>query len=284
MITMPNPPPFLQDPSADASKQGDLFGVTAEPAAQESGLFAEIVFDRPLDHAFSYSVPESLRDEIEVGKRVQAPFGRGDRATVGYCVGISEKGPERAVKSLFRILDEEALLTPNLLRLTRWMADYYLCGWGQVLNVVVPAGAREKAGIKATAFLEAVPEAELPQPPPTPTAKQAAALEVLRRHGQPMEPRKLARLAKCGSGPVDTLVAKGLARRVVRRIDTFAPGPGSEGDGDNPADQPRTTPLVLNADQVRAWTALEAAVYTGGFHAFLLYGVTGSGKTELYLR
>src|SRR5438105_4476389 len=219
MITMPNPPPFLQDPSADASKQGDLFGVTAEPAAQESGLFAEIVFDRPLDHAFSYSVPESLRDEIEVGKRVQAPFGRGDRATVGYCVGISEKGPERAVKSLFRILDEEALLTPNLLRLTRWMADYYLCGWGQVLNDVVPAGARARSGTRALTFMEAVPEAELPQPLPELTAKQAAAWEKLRKAGQPMEIRQLARLARCGPVPLEGLIAKGLARRSVRRVE-----------------------------------------------------------------
>src|SRR5438105_12752584 len=199
MITMPNPPPFLQDPSADASKQGDLFGVTAEPAAQESGLFAEIVFDRPLDHAFSYSVPEALRDEIAVGKRVQAPFGRGDRATVGYCVGISEKGPERAVKSLFRILDEEALLTPNLLRLTRWMADYYLCGWGQVLNAVVPAGVKERAGTRKTIFVEPVPTADLPPQEPSLTPKQREVLEQLRKLNQAIEIQQLTRLVRCGS-------------------------------------------------------------------------------------
>src|SRR5438128_599995 len=186
MITMTELPSFLQDPAADTSKQGDLFGAAEGPGTQHTGLFAEIVFDRPLDHAFSYAVPEALRDEIAVGKRVQAPFGRGDRATVGYCVGISEKGPERAIKTVVRVLDDEALLTPNLLRLTRWMADYYLCGWGQVLNAVVPAGARARAGTRALSFIEAVPEAELPQPLPDLTSKQAAAWEKLRKAAQPM--------------------------------------------------------------------------------------------------
>ena len=55
------------------------------------------------------------------------------------------------------MLDDDALLTPDLMRLTRWMADYYLCGWGQVLNAVVPAGAKDQAGTRSTAFLEAVP-------------------------------------------------------------------------------------------------------------------------------
>src|SRR5262249_60115243 len=153
------------------------------------GLFAEIVFDRPLDHAYSYAVPDRLRDLIAVGKRVAAPFGKGDRATVGYCVHLTETPPGRHVKELLRVLDDEPLLDANLLRLTRWMADYYLCGWGQVLNAVVPAGAKDQAGTRAAPFLQPVPQAQLPQPAPNLTAKQSAALELLRAHGKPMELR-----------------------------------------------------------------------------------------------
>ena len=51
--------------------------------ATAAGVFADIVFDRPLDHAYTYAVPPDLRDRIGVGKRVEAPFGRGDKATVG---------------------------------------------------------------------------------------------------------------------------------------------------------------------------------------------------------
>ena len=72
--------------------QHDLFGPVEAPPATRAGLFAEVVFDRPLDHAYSYAVPEALREQIAVGKRVQAPFGRGDRPTVGYCVGLQRNG------------------------------------------------------------------------------------------------------------------------------------------------------------------------------------------------
>src|SRR5580698_10361209 len=104
-----------------------LFGPdpAEEPAA--TGLFAEIVFDRPLDHAYTYAVPESLRDAVAVGKRLTAPFGRGDRATVGYCVGLRTDAPPRAVKAITGIADAEPLLMPDLLRLTPWLADYYMC-------------------------------------------------------------------------------------------------------------------------------------------------------------
>jgi primosomal protein N' (replication factor Y) len=260
--------------------QRTLFEDLGAPAQQAAGLFAEIVFDRPLDHAYSYAVPERLRELIAVGKRVAAPFGKGDRATVGYCVHLTETAPARQCKELLRVLDDEPLFTPDLLRLTRWMADYYLCGWGQVLNAVVPAGAKDQSGTRATIFLDAVPEAERPQPAPKLTPKQAAALDVLTRQGKPVELRRLCRLAQCGSGPVEGLVEKGVARRIVRRVETLDAAQIL-------AAQPevaRPEHVTLNADQQKAWGELEPALRQGGFRAFLLYGVTGSGKTELYLR
>ena len=108
--------------------QRDLFPSDEAPSPSAAGLFAEVVFARPLDHAYTYAVREELRDALAVGKRVRAPFGKGDRLTVGYCVGIHETAPPREVKEVHSVLDAEPLLTDNLLRLTRWMADYYLCG------------------------------------------------------------------------------------------------------------------------------------------------------------
>src|SRR5205823_6503315 len=145
---------------------------------------------------FSYAVPEPLRAAVAVGKRVQVPFGQGNRATVGYVVRLSTTPPGRAVKEILAVLDDEALLTDNLLRLTRWMADYYLCGWGQVLNAVVPAGARDRAGTRSLNFVEAVPEADLPAPLPTLTTRQAAVLARLREAGRPVEARQLQRQAQ----------------------------------------------------------------------------------------
>jgi primosomal protein N' (replication factor Y) (superfamily II helicase) len=276
MNTATDLPSFLWGPAVAPTTQRDLFGEAETPPVQSAGLFADVVFDRPLDHAYTYAVPDALRDAIGVGKRVQVPFGRGDKPTAGYCVRVSETPPPRTVKEVLRVLDDEALLTPDLLRLTRWMADYYLCGWGQVLNAVVPAGAKQQAGTRAVALLEAVPEAELPQPPPALTAKQQAALERLRKSKKPLEARQLARLAGCGPGPVEALVTKGFARRQVLRVDRFL-------DSSDEPTEP-DAPVTLNADQLEAWAPIEEAVREGGFRAFLLYGVTGSGKTELYLR
>jgi primosomal protein N' (replication factor Y) len=264
------------------STQPELFEAEPGTTLQPTGLFAEVVFDRPLDHAFSYHVPEPLREAIAVGKRVRAPFGRGDRPATGYCVHLSETPPGRAVKGLFGVLDETSLLTPHLLRLTRWLADYYLCGWGQVLNAVLPAGAKDQAGTRSTLFVEAVPDAEVQPPLPKLSAKQAAALELLRNHGKPMQPAKLAKLARCGSQPIKGLMDKRLIRTRVTRVDAFADAAPPSG-ADEPGEAP-TGRHELNADQRRAWESLEPAIRGGGFHAFLLYGVTGSGKTELYLR
>jgi primosomal protein N' (replication factor Y) len=256
--------------------QRDLFLTDGPSSVPAAGLFADVVFDRPLDHAYTYAVGEELRDRIVVGKRVRAPFGRGDRATIGYCVRVSETGPERAVKEILGVLDDDAILNDDLLRLTRWMADYYLCGWGQVLNAVVPAGAREGAGTRSLTFLEAVPTTELSPSPPTLTAKQSAALEALRAADGTIEMRQVMRKAKCGSGPIEMLVTKGYARRVQQRVERFTDT--TEGE------EIDCGPIELNGDQRAVWNQLEPALKTGGFHAFLLHGVTGSGKTEIYLR
>ena len=242
----------------------------------DDSLYADVVFDRPLDHAYTYAVPEALRERIAVGKRVECPFGRGDKTTTGYVVRVGQNPPTRDVKSLVDVLDESPLFDEHLLKLTRWMADYYLAGWGQVLHAVVPAGAREQAGTRATVFLELVPREELPDLVPTVTPKQKAALERLRAEGKPMEQAVLAKVANCGTGPISGLVSKGLVRKFTERVER------TEARSD--ADGAPSQALTLNADQQAAWDAVSAAVAAGGFKPFLLHGVTGSGKTEIYLR
>ena len=241
-------------------------------------LFADVVFDRPLDHAFSYAVPDHLHSRIAVGKRVEVPFGRGDKGTPGYCVRLTDVVPDRAVKAIAKVLDDEALLDDHLLTLTRWMADYYLVGWGQVLHAVVPAGAREQAGTKATVFLEAVPSEELPDPLPTVTPEQKRVLAGPRENGKPVERGILVK--ELGSSPVSGLLEKGLIRKFTERIERDSiPAPNALQEL-----PPQSESLVLNPAQQAAWTAIETQLRTGGFHAFLLHGVTGSGKTEVYLR
>ena len=70
-------------------------------------------------------------------------------------LGLTDQSPNQTVKRLSRVLDDRALVTPELMRLTRWMADYYLCGWGQVLNAVIPDRAKGTTGFGFTGFKDA---------------------------------------------------------------------------------------------------------------------------------
>jgi primosomal protein N' (replication factor Y) len=266
--------------------QGELFAPPPSEDRPVSG-FAEIVFDRPLDHAYTYAVPQHLGADVAIGKRVLAPFGRGDRPAIGYCVGMIDTPPKRDVKEITQVLDDQALITPDLLKLTRWLADYYLCGWGQVLNAVVPAEVRERAGTHNVILIELVSETLWPKPLPSLTAKQKVALELLRTHGKPIELKTLGRLAKCGSAPIRALFDKNLAQRRVERVENIKDeGANTKDEKDESGDSSSSfnPPLVLTADQARVWEVLEKTVRDGGFHTLLLHGVTGSGKTELYMR
>ncbi|MFO0965467.1 MAG: primosomal protein N' [Gemmataceae bacterium] len=260
------------------SPQPSLFGPTSAAPA----LYAEVVFDRPLDHAYTYEVPDEWKADIGVGKRVLTPFGRGDRQTIGFCVGLSPRGPEREVKSILRVLDEEPLLSEALLKLTRWMADYYLCGWGQVLNIVLPAGAKKQAGTVSVAVIEPLPAMLRPALPEDLPAKQRAVVELLQQKDEPIEVRKLSQLVGCGPSVIRAVVQRGLARRRLTRIEN--PDIEEEENYEAEATTTAAPSITLTADQQQVWSVLEPALREHKYQAFLLHGVTGSGKTELYLR
>ena len=272
MIRMASAPRLFDEPPPDLPRE-------KAPLAPITTHFAEIVFDRPLDQAYTYGVPDEFVTLLRPGMRVDAPFGRGDKLESGYCVALHKQAPHRAVKAIKRIIDRDVLLPERLLRLTRWVADYYLCGWGQVLQAALPAGVREEAGTREQIFVVSVEADKLPDPLPPLTPKQEVVLNHARRLGV-AEQNYLARLAKCTTGVIAGLVSKGYLHREKRRVereDIDKPSGGSV----LPASP---EPIVWNDDQFAAWNPIETAINQGGFHAFLLHGVTGSGKTEIYLR
>ena len=101
---------------------------------------AQVVVELPLETPLDYRIPPALRTGCRIGQRVLVPLGK--RQVLGYIVGLASTSTVADLKEVVEILDETPLLTPALLQLTHWIAEYYLCPWGQVLKAAVPEGFR----------------------------------------------------------------------------------------------------------------------------------------------
>ena len=135
----------------------------------------------------------------------------------------------------------------------------------------------DQAGTRESIFLEAIPENELHDPLPALTPKQAnARLDKLRKEGHPIELRQLMKSAKCGAGPITVLLVKGMIRKFSERVEKMPIFAGVE--------QVTPVSIALNADQETVFEPILHSLQQNTYQAFLLHGVTGSGKTEIYLR
>src|SRR5262249_47402725 len=147
---------------------------------------AQLVFNRPVDRAFDYVIPDRLRAQIQPGHRVRAPFGRGDRLAVGYCVGLARPGRSNGLKAIHSLVDPRPLVSPHMLTLTRWIADRYLCAWGQVLETVVPAGVKNRAGTRDVLMLQIDAEVFAAHQGAKLPPRQEAVIKVLAAAGKPL--------------------------------------------------------------------------------------------------
>ncbi len=262
-----------------SDQQRSLFDTDPEPWEaddQAEQLVAGIVFATGPAQEFDYLVPDTLSDLVEPGRRVMVPLGKGNRQVRGYCVRVERRltGP-RPLKPLVAVVDRRSLLSPAMLRLTRWIADYYLCPWGQVLETVLPAGVRGQAGTRMATLLALDPRgAELLATGDMPD-KHRAVLRALAAATEPLTPQELARQAGCSPAPIATLRRKGLIRSRTARISTARQAEAA---------LPREERLLLNPDQQKALDAVLAALRSQHHHTLLIHGVTGSGKTEVYIQ
>lgn len=236
---------------------------------------AVVVFGQGARGAFHYRVPEEMIHAVCPGKRLEVPFGRGNRPRIGYCVELLwQRDPDNRLKSLRRVLDERALLSPTMLRLTAWIADRYLCEWGQVLDAVVPAGVRRQAGSRWRMFLRAaVGQADLETLKLT--AKQRKVLEILTREDRAWAPQDLAAASGCKEGVLQNLVRRGWIRKESVRVREGKPAR---------AVFARQPPLALTEEQRTARDAVLEVLRSGKYGTVLIHGVTGSGKTEVYIQ
>ncbi|HKB17037.1 MAG TPA: DEAD/DEAH box helicase family protein, partial [Planctomycetota bacterium] len=242
----------------------------------DPGAYAAVALNRPIRTEFTYAVPPPLRSAIAPGARVVVPFAT--RREVGVCVRVlGEPGMDpRRIRPLERLLDEEPILPADLLELARWIADETVCSWGEAIAALLPASLKRESARRTIVQVEASPGAQgaldsLERDWP----KQFRILRTLLEAGGPVERVELLGRTKLSWSPVLRLRKKGWVR--IRRVPVTS-DPLLEGEIE------RGPPPRLTEEQEAARDAVAAVVRERRFEGFLLFGVTGSGKTEVYLR
>ncbi|MDP7061647.1 MAG: primosomal protein N' [Planctomycetota bacterium] len=250
--------------------QGSLFGAP-------EGRYARVALDTPVRREFSYHVPDSC-EPLVAGSRVRVPFGR--REGLGVVVGVDEHPPSDVppdrIRSLNGVLDPDPLLTPSLLRLAHSIADTTYCSWGQALAAMLPAALRRDRPRRTIPVVELVemPSAEDLEKLEKSYPKQAKALAYLERAGGPMELREVRNRTGLSRSPLDTLAKKGFVKFGRRKefLDPFSDVPLL-----------RDKPPQLTDPQQHCVDRLLESLETRKHRDYLLFGITGSGKTEVYL-
>ncbi|MFY1666278.1 primosomal protein N' [Pseudomonas sp. Pseu.R1] len=228
----------------------------------------------PLRRLFDYRAPAGVaQDSLQPGMRLRVPFGR--REMIGVLVEITDHSevPADKLKPAIALLDAESPLPPALFKLCLWTAQYYQHSLGDTLSWALPVLLRqgEPAEARQERFWQIAPGASVDDPRIARAPKQKEALKTLAQHPHGVAHQLLSKL-NLNRDSLNLLLAKALVTVEVRG---HAPLERHE----HWLAQPE---LPLNTEQRAAYEAVRSGF--GSFHASLLAGVTGSGKTEVYLQ
>jgi len=234
------------------------------------GLIATVATIAPIDKTYSYLIPDELAERVRPGVRVRVPIGARGTMQPAFCVAVSRGPWDTTLKPIDAVLDERPLLSDKLLELGEWIGRYYACPLGHTLRAMLPTGVRRAAGATSVRFARLVAEDSAGL-----TKKQIAAIAALRAGGGEMRVEDLYKAAGCGAGVIRALAASGRIA-IEERVDIGQPRLEA-------VEQAEPT-FELDADQKNAVARVAAALDAGAFRVQVLFGVTGSGKTEVYVR
>ena len=235
------------------------------------------------DKLYTYAVMPDQQDTVKLGSMVLVPFGRGSRARMGVVLACDAEPESAKLKYLFDVAPASACLTPELLRLVHFLKERTFCTYYEAVKAVIPYGAQYKPAVAADGVTPVL-QKQLTrhtensyklvgalQQKPKPTAKQLAAVALLGGG-----PRTLNELEDKGisRAVLDNLCAKGVLEcsKVNKSIDLYSSIPL------------KNEPICLTAEQQAAYDALLPKLEDDAPHSALLYGVTGSGKTLVFLK
>ena len=239
--------------------------------------YIRVVVDRAIHRELDYSVPESLAGRVGIGSRVRVPFR--EKSALATVVAVPEQSEAKGIRPIEAIVGEAPILSEHVLELARWIGTYYCCPIETVVRSVLPQVIRHaKVGWKKQLFVQPgrkIDEAEIEKLRKR-APRQAELLEAISKLERPIRAAELLRQTSLDNQTLRALVKRGLAElreeAVVR---------------DPHADEQfiATSNLVLNEEQTRALKEIIQALNApDDARPILLHGVTGSGKTEIYLQ
>ncbi|MDY3818498.1 MAG: primosomal protein N' [Lachnospiraceae bacterium] len=244
-------------------------------------MYADVIIDishEKLDRVFQYRIPESLSTELEIGMQVVVPFGMGNKLQTGYVIDFSETtdyDPAK-IKEIKRISTQAVPIESQLIQLSAWMRKNFGATMNQALKTVIPVKKKEQLQQKRTVVL-AINDA---------IEAKNVLVELQRKH-QTARARVLEALIKEGSIAYEILtkklhvtaaVLRAMSEQGILRIE-------SEDQLRNPVAhlQKKEYDIVLNENQQQIVDAIDSDFQKGKRDVYLIQGVTGSGKTEVYM-
>ncbi len=252
-------------------------------------MIARVTLELALRKEFDYLIPLDLVQQVDVGSRVQVPFGT--RKVLGCVTALAEESDHAKLKPILKVIGAQTLVTPKVLKLARWIGEYYCCAPETALKSVLPEAVRhEQSGWRERLYVHALPFAgELPKL----AKKQKEVWHIIdERRELPLQ--ELLELTRTTAATIRRLEDKGLVA-IAGRI--------SERDPYAREQILPSLPLPLNPAQEKAFLAIKTAMDAHlaetrtenapgpgsgnngvAMRTFLLHGVTGSGKTEVYLQ
>ena len=234
-------------------------------------MIARVSLEIALRKEFDYSIPAELTGQIDVGSRVQVPFG--PRKILGVVTAIAEESGHANLKPILKVIGAQTLVTPKVLKLARWIGEYYCCAPETALKSVLPEAVRkEDAGWRERLYVRVLPfTGEFPK-----LTKRQQEVWNLVEERRELPLAELLELTKASVAAVRKLedcklvsISSEVSERDPYARETILP----------------TQNIVLNPAQAQALGEIMKAMDTANSsRTFLLHGVTGSGKTEIYLQ
>ncbi len=239
--------------------------------------YARVIIDRAIHRELDYAIPEGLRERIAIGSRLRVPFR--DKSALGTVVQVLNETDAPGVRPIEAVVGDAPILSPALLELGQWISTYYCCPIEIVIRSLLPQVVRKgEVGWKKQLFVQ--PLANIP-PDQLETLRrraprQAELLEAVMKLSAPVLATELLRKTSLDNQTLRALQKRGL---VELKEGAVARDPHAN------EEFLRTTSLTLNQEQVAALKVVEDALREPeAARPILLHGVTGSGKTEIYLQ